>query len=521
MLTRADITARLTGDRGQPLVPLAWWPQVDAALDDPAVRVVVLWMARQGGKTQKLMVSAIEDLLTKADSYTVFVSAGTEQAESNFKRKLRLPLVRLLRSAGLSASTMRVTKRSIENTALNSQIDVVAASEVTSPGRSVSRLIIDEARFIPDDVFAALAPSVIAANGKILVASTAGPPKGFFHALCTTDDPEVRVIRVDTNANPHADQGIIGFLGRLLRKILPVAAARDLDNQFVGDGTEFLPGPLIDAAVDPHLGEVKSSPRPTYGFLDLSRKRDITSLVLVLRDLPRRPEAGDHLQAAAITTWDPKESPTGEVDFREVRAVLADLPRRFPGLTKILVDEGAEAGSVLPFARSHPALSLVVEGFNPTVENNMKLWSALAARLHAGTLTIPAHTRLVAELRSLRQEAVALGAKWRVIDQSKRLHRDVSVALAGACLAAGERRRCEHCDDVACNGFHILGGGPMPLPRGKFAGIRSKPTEDEIRTAHAKDAEDQKAIEREQQEEAARVVRDAISQRGCYWPGGR
>lgn len=179
------------------------------------------------------------------------------------------------------------------------------------------------------------------------------------------------------------------------------------------------------------------SHHPAFSFLDLARRRDLASLVTVTRTAPRRPEASDHLVAASIQVWDPRQSPTREVDFAEVRAALAALPRRFPGLEIVLVDEGAEAAAILPWARNQPALALRVRGFTATVEENMKLWSELAARLYARTLSIPRHERLIAELRGLRRESFAFGSKWRVVDSSRKLHRDVSLALAGACYAAG------------------------------------------------------------------------------------
>lgn len=84
----------------------------------------------------------------------------------------------------------------------------------------------------------------------------------------------------------------------------------------------------------------------------------------------------------------------------------------------------------------------------------MDLWSALSARLHAGTVGLPRHERLIAELKSLRQESFAFGSRWRVVDSSRKLHRDVSVALAGACYAAGEATVCRSplCDDTDCTG---------------------------------------------------------------------
>ncbi len=439
-MTRAEIDARLTGDKGQALTPLGWWPAVDAALDDPSVHVVVLWMPRQTGKTQKLIARSVEDLLLVPNAYILFLTAGREQADTIYERKLRRPLLRLLRAAGLPASTIKTTKRGVDNPALNSAFEIVAANEMTVPARSVTLLVIDEGRFIPDEVFANIVSSVIAASGKALVASTPGDPSGWFHHLATSGDPEVRVIRVDGNENPYADPKVIEFLGRLLRRILPSAAARDLDNRFEAGGSEFLPPALVEAAVDDALGDLPTMEGPAFGFYDLSRKRDLTSRSVLVLGSPRRPEAADHAVLASLRVWDPKASPTGEVDFAEVREDLASLPTRFPGLSKVLVDEGAEAGSLLPFAKMHPALSLLVEGFVASPETNMRLWGALAARLHARTVSIPRHGRLLAELRSLRAESFAFGSRWRVLDGSRKFHRDVSLALAGACFAAGDRR---------------------------------------------------------------------------------
>jgi hypothetical protein len=110
-------------------------------------------------------------------------------------------------------------------------------------------------------------------------------------------------------------------------------------------------------------------------------------------------------------------------------------------LGTVLVDEGSEAGSLLPFARSEPTLTNRVTGFTATVERNAEMWGSLAARLHGQTISIPLHERLLAELRSLRQESFSFGSRWRVVDSSKKLHRDVSLALAGAVYAAGEAAR--------------------------------------------------------------------------------
>jgi len=159
--------------------------------------------------------------------------------------------------------------------------------------------------------------------------------------------------------------------------------------------------------------------------------------VTVLRDALRAPGAADHLTCASITTFDPQHAPGAEVNFDEVRMALDRLALRFFNLQRIAVDQGAESAAILPWLRQHPRLSLRAEAFTATVATNMTMWSALSARLHATTISLPPHARLVDELRSLRVEELASGRAWRVTDSTKKLHRDVSMALAGAVMLAG------------------------------------------------------------------------------------
>ena len=71
----------------------------------------------------------------------------------------------------------------------------------------------------------------------------------------------------------------------------------------------------------------------------------------------------------------------------------------------------------------------------------MRAWGSLADFLTQGRLTIPDNKRLISELENLKLEEMSRGSKWRVTDSTKRIHRDVSMSLAMACLAAMERTR--------------------------------------------------------------------------------
>jgi hypothetical protein len=440
VMTRLELASCLTGEYGQPLQIPAWWRDAFAALDNPAIKELLVWRPRQSGKSQCLAAMAIAELLLRPNSHVVMAAASEKQVAAIYSRKIKKPLERMFRLRGANAHWRKhivTTKRGIE-LSTGASLEVIATNEGTSPGRSPTLLLIDEARDIPDEFYAAFVPSAIGAGGKVVIASTAGPPRGFFYELIQHPFEETWLHHATTNDNPHADRRMMNFLQRRLSVVMPAAARRELGNEFTDDGSEFLPAPLIEAAVDETLCEISESEAFAFVMYDLSRKKDLTSRTVLLLNPPQRPEALDHLVAASIRVWDPRTSPTGEIDFAEVRTDLETLPRRFPNLCSVLIDEGAEAGALLPFARKSGPLALVTKGFIGTPENNMKLWGALAARLHARTLTIPWHERLIAELRGLRQQQFAFGGKWRVVDSSRKFHRDVSLGLAGACFAAEE-----------------------------------------------------------------------------------
>jgi len=439
-MNRLALAARLTGEYGQPLDTPSWWHEAFAALDNPGINELLIWRPRQSGKSQCEAAMAITELLLCPRAHVVMAAASEKQAAAIYARKIKKPLEQMLELRDAKSRWRKhivATKRGIELRS-GATLEVIATNEETSPGRSPTLLIIDEARDIPDAFYAAFAPSAIGAGGKVVIASTAGPPRGFFYELVQHPLKETWLHHATINDNPHADRRTLNFLERRLSVVMPAAARRELGNEFTDDGSEFLPARLIEAAVDDTLGEIPASDLPAFVMYDLSRKRDLTSRTVVLLDNGRRPEALDHLVVASIRVWDPRKSPTGEVDFADVRADLDMLLRRFPNPCSVLIDEGAEAGALLPFARGHARLVQVTKGFIATPEHNMKLWGALAARLHARTLSIPWHERLIAELRGLRQEQFAFGGRWRVLDSSRKVHRDVSLTLAGACFAVEE-----------------------------------------------------------------------------------
>jgi hypothetical protein len=437
-LTRLQIVEALPGEHGQPIVVHEWMRDLLAALDNPAIVLLLLLLTRQSGKSTAMLHSAVSELFCRRGAYVVYAAAAEHQASAVYERKLRGPLTAFLKGFGIERA-VKFTRRGVKVPALASELEILAHYEATNTGRTPTLFIADEARDISDAVFTALVPSIIGVGGKVFAGSSAGRPRGWFYELLK-QPPAEEVWRYASaeNLNPHASKRVLDFLRRRVGALFPAAMRRELENDFVEDGDELIPAGLVDAAVDDTLGEVAQHDGEAFGFLDLSRRRDLTTRVVIVRVGPRQPEAREHLLVVSIRTWNPRQQPTGEVPYAEVREDLASLPTRFPGLRQVLVDTGAESGDLLQWARQQPGLSIRVEGFTPSVTANMDLWGSLLGRLHARTISLPHHDRLLAELRGLRKEEFSFGSKWRVVDSSRKLHRDVSLSLAGACFAAGQ-----------------------------------------------------------------------------------
>jgi hypothetical protein len=438
VLPRIGAIRKMTNEAGHALVLSGWRQSFLDAYESGKFLMFLLSLTRQDGKSTLCGALAAAEMLCVPGAFVLMVAAGLKQQETLFERRLRAPLMRAIPIDQRKSVGLKFTKHGAVCESLGSQIEVVASVSDTSTGRTPTLLVVDECRDVSDDVFSALAPSVIGASGRIVLASSAGRPAGFFYSLLGSTDGATWVHRSNVNTNPCAQQSVIDWLRTKLALVSPVAAQRELSNEFAEDGESLLPSSLIDGCIDDRLGEMPRSDLQAWCFADLSRKHDLTSVVVVVRDEPRRPEAQDHLIAASIRTWNPKECPGEQVPFDEVRAYIRNLADRFPNLEAIRVDEGAEAGAVMPALKADPRLSLITEGFIASLKSNMELWSALTARLHSQTLSIPRDERLIAELRGLRREEFALGSKWRVVDSSRKLHRDVSVALAGAVMLAGD-----------------------------------------------------------------------------------
>lgn len=423
---RAFCERELVNERGEPVRVLPWWIGIAEGLRDK-LEVAVKTIRQQG---KSLLAGAVSNylLFNARDSYLLLVAASEAQAKAIAAQKFKRPIEanpRLARDA-------RVLENRIEVPALGNVLEIVPASEATSPGRTVNLLILDEAREIDDSLYLRLRPSTMACEGRTLITSTPGPPRGFFYEIVSNPGPETFVFDAGADViNPYTSERHMREAAGLAH-LFPGLHAREYLGRFADLGDEYVTRERLNACVDPALENRATARGAVYAFLDLSRRRDLTSLVAV----ERTPDP-DLLTVIRIETIDPRRCPGGEIDFGAVRLLLADLCSCFR--VRVLgVDDRAEAGELLAWCRTQ-RWGGAVRPMAATAQSNMETWGRLAERVAAGTIRIPAHRRLVDELLALRVEDMAGGRLWRVVDTAKRLHRDVSMALAGAVWLATEK----------------------------------------------------------------------------------
>ena len=409
----------LRGDHGGPLESTPLLEDVIAAYDgDHHNRVIV--SPRRNGKSSAVSILAAYELLTKPGSFTVWVSGSGDQASDIVEQKLRRPLSQ---NADLQSFNIQLqaSRSRLVNPELGSVCEVIAPSEVSAPGRTISLLLIDEARGVPESVVEILRPS--AAAGKIFVIGTPGPPRGWFHKQATEPGPRDFVRHHRRLLNPSVPQRFVdderkrlerrGAWGSLIFKREWEAQWADLTENPLLSPADVEAGSKNPEEIEPY----ERGKDWTVIGVDLSIRRDLTSIVTVaLRDRE------DTFRVIDCQVIDPKER-GGEVLLEEVENRLLRLykelrPRR------IVMD----AYQGISMAQRLRRKAVRIEPVHVTSLVNQEIFECLAEVISARRITWPKNERLEGELMNL--ELSENQSSWKVVDSDRKLHRDLAFSTA-------------------------------------------------------------------------------------------
>lgn len=220
--------------------PLTRW-QSDALLLRHRTSVVVA--PRQSGKSRSLSVLAAWWAFRNPGSRVLLVSAGEDAS-----KRLLAEAASIVQGSALLSGSVTDEMTGLLSLSNGSEIRSVSASEKAVRGWTVDLLVADECVQIdPELLLSACLPTVAArAEGRIVLASSPGPPEGPFYDFATSESESVHVAH-------WALQDAVWIAPEVIEQareqLPPSAFAREFEGKFTDAGDEtIIPREWITAA---------------------------------------------------------------------------------------------------------------------------------------------------------------------------------------------------------------------------------------------------------------------------------
>lgn len=171
---------------------------------------------RQIGATQAAAALALHTARSKAGALAAVISPSLRQS-SEVASRARVGAWEL-------GETLVQDSVSLIRLANGSRILSLPGSARGIRGYACDVVILDEAAWIPEDVWAAARPLVSATGGRLIAQSTVGVPDGWFYQLATDTPPGWRSMVVRSTEVPTIDPA---FLAREQAEMDPVLYAQE------------------------------------------------------------------------------------------------------------------------------------------------------------------------------------------------------------------------------------------------------------------------------------------------------
>jgi hypothetical protein len=218
-------------------------PVQTAVLDTPTQNAI-LCCTRQWGKSTLCAIKALHFALNHPATTTLIASPSLRQS-SEFLAKAAafLDLLRIpRRSDGVNERSLLLPNRA--------RLVAIPANQETTRGYSPSLLLIDEAGFVPLDVFHALLPSLAATRGALWLLSTPNGQSGFFYDTwhAALSDPAWTTFKVPATDCPRIAPDFLAQQRFLLGE--DVFKSEYLC-EFTAAPGQMFPRELFDSALDP------------------------------------------------------------------------------------------------------------------------------------------------------------------------------------------------------------------------------------------------------------------------------
>lgn len=422
-----------------------WDHQVKVARSNARYRVIC--SGRQAGKSRLLAVLALFQGFTKPGSLTLVVSAGETAA-----KRLLEEIASLATSDYLSPSVVE-DNQTILVLSNGSRIMSVPASQKQIRGWPVDLLILDEAGFIPNEIWRASEPAIIARPGSrvILCSSPWGGPEDFFRQLWQrgTDSPDAMYEswHWPSSISPMVDD-------KLLEEIRKRETSDYFSREFLAEWQDEYGAYLTEAEIsgaaagyqmaspgtvagwspwDPYTSQ-KERPYTAVCGVDWAFSRDANAQVLLaaLDDGNLNPGAEhryfvpwmEFAYKTPYASWVTTVADTAK--GYGLRVVASESNGVGAAPTQSLQDEMARRGT-----------GCFVSAVWTDARRKMSGFGQIKMMLQQGLLVLPREPELLKQLRSLEFETLP-GGGMRIAVPERAGHDDLAMALmqAVSCIRA-------------------------------------------------------------------------------------
>ena len=443
--------------------------------------MVVLCLKRQSGKTTGTAGYALSTIFKEANEDIGFISSSEDQSANLFANHYKTPIesnAKLRERADVVGSSIYVRNK-------RSSFEYLSTSHSRVTGGSRTKVVIDEARDVPARVAMALIPSIFARGGwqcphghvrtetgvdapaapkkcsacaaklepwfgRILIMSSAaildGDEDDWFAELVQhlreNPDPNVHLYEAEGVVNPKVSTKTVTMVSRVFGQLQSTRTYADVEagNKFRRKGEDFVSELEYNAVIDPRLRNAEHGERPCVAFLDTSKTRELTSLVIA-EDAPA-PEEVDgalvwaFLRVCRIDIWEPSKQAARVIDERVIFDHLERYVPLFP-LRALRVDTRLMPWATRLVARcKRESWGRLVEGVTWRDAERDAAWTLFESRILEQTLALPNHPQLKREVLGARRvEKQDNRVQIREPNRRKN-HLDVAEGVAMCCYMA-------------------------------------------------------------------------------------
>jgi Terminase-like family. len=361
-------------------------------VDTTTVSRAAVKPGRQVGKTVTAAALAAEDAIANRGEDTMIAAPFQETADEmmreavGFLREAQERLAAL--DADLSLGVTTENKREWEFSHGGRLLSrTLGVDGVGQRGKSPQFVVVDEAAFVPDDVFQDVLEPFFLTHDEYtyILTSTPSGDAGYFYERVETDG-EWRSPYWPSAISPLVDAE---WLAEKQQERDRRTFRQEYLGEFIGSSDRFFTPSLVDEATDADTELARD--RPLVLGADIARAGDDRTVVVGL----------DALGTAEVLVSDP------DMSLTDAAGRLAQLHDTHD-VTAVCVDETGLGAGVVEMLESEVGRRLV-DGVKFTLDRKQSLYNRLKNDLENGDVTLAYHGSLMREMKQLRYSLTGRG----------------------------------------------------------------------------------------------------------------